>query len=39
MTWYVLLAVAAVLWLALVWLNWPQNEDGDADKAWWEDNP
>lgn len=36
MSWYVLLAVAAVLWLALVWLNWPQSETDD--KELWEED-
>jgi len=39
MIWPVLLAVAVILWLVLIWLNWPQVEGEDADKEWWEDHP
>lgn len=39
MTWYVLLAVVVILWIILLFLNWPQVDGEDADKEWWEDNP
>lgn len=39
MIWTVLLAVASILWLILIWLNWPQDKSEDADKEWWEEEP